>query len=87
MSLLIFTVFLLLETSSTACPGGHKRRNRAAEGARALYFSQIIKQSAPFQLKKLPVFVYESAPVYMCPYSLNDSYVPLSGHAEMLTWS
>ena len=28
--------------------------------------SQIITHSAPLQLKKLPVFVYEGAPEYVC---------------------
>ena len=31
------------------------------------HFSQSIRQSAPLQLKKMPVFVYEGTPEYMCP--------------------
>ena len=37
---------------------------------------KIIKQSAPLQLKMLPVFVYEGAPKYMYPHILNASCVP-----------
>ena len=48
-----------------------------AQGACAPNFSQIISQSAPLQLKNLPVFVYEGAPEYMCPHLLNASHAPV----------
>ena len=45
---------------------------------RAPHFSQIIRQNAPLQLKKLLVFVYEGTPEYMCPlHFLNASYAPV----------
>ena len=54
----------------------HRRRNRGAQGHVPRTFSQIISQSAPLQLKKLPGFVYEGAPECMYPHFLNVSYVP-----------
>ena len=46
----------------------HRCRNQEARGARAPpHFSYIFVQSAPLQLKKLPVFVYEGAPEYKYP--------------------
>ena len=59
----------------------HKRRNWGAHGAkggRVLDFLQIIGQSTPSQLKKLPALVYEGTTEYMCPHSLNASYIPVN---------
>ena len=41
------------------------------------HFSQIIRQSAPLQLKKLPVFVMRvPLNIHVPPHFLNASYIP-----------
>ena len=45
---------------------------------RGPHFSQIIRQSAPLQLKKMPIFVHKGAPEYMCSPLLECFLRPLS---------
>ena len=46
----------------------HRRKNRGHRGLVPPTFLQIIRQSAPLQLKELPIFSFEGATEYMCPY-------------------
>ena len=42
---------------------------------RGPHFSQIIRQSAPLQLKKMPIFVHKGAPEYMYPLPLLECFL------------
>ena len=54
-------VQLKFQTTIIDATEDHKSMNQGAQEACAPHFSQSIRQSAPLQLKTLPVFVYEGA--------------------------
>ena len=69
-------VQLKFQSTITYATEDHRRMNQGAQEACAPHFSQSIRQSAPLQLKTLPVFVYEGASDTCAPpYFLNASYV------------
>ena len=55
----------------------HGRRNRVAQGARALTFSQICMKCSLFSAN-IALSACETASECMCPHLFNASYVPCS---------